>query len=130
MKIFSIETCAFGTYWAQDVDCPISWRGSGCYDVEYECVQEATFEVAAETLGDALKLISGVFEKYNTNYDYTLYSIYYDPNTVTEKEDEDDGKAEVFDYNYSEPECGESKQVPERYSEDISEYEEEGGKPC
>ena len=129
MKIFSIETCAFGTFWVQDVDCPPYWRGSGCYDEEYDCIQEATFEVAAETLGNALKLIDGVFEKYNTKFDYTLYSIHYDPDTVTEKEDEDDGNAEVFDYNYSEPECGEYKQVPERYSKDIYEYEE-GGKPC
>lgn len=117
--IYKIETCAFGTFWVKDVDCPPYWRGSGCYDEEYECIQEATFDVAADTLDEALKLIGGVFEKYNTKFDYTLYSIYYDPDTVTEKEDEDDGNAEVFDYNYSEPVNGESVEVPERYGEEI-----------
>lgn len=117
--IYKIETCAFGTFWEQDVDCPPYWRGSGCYDEEYECIQEATFEVAADTLDEALKLIGDVFEKYNTRYDYTLYSIYYDPDAVTEKEDEDDGNAEVFDYNYSEPVNGKSVEVPERYSKEI-----------
>lgn len=117
--IYKIETCAFGTFWVQDVDCPLYWRGSGCYDEEYECIQEATFEVAADTLDEALKLIGGVFEKYNTKFDYTLCSIYYDPDTVTEKDDEDDGNAEVFDYYYSEPVNGESVEVPERYSKEI-----------
>ena len=117
--IYKIETCAFGTFWVQDVDCPSYWRGSGCYDEEYECIQEVTFDVAADTLDEALKLIGGVFEKYNTRYDYTLYSIYYDPDTVTEKEDEDDGHAEVFDYNYFEPVNGKSVEVPERYSKGI-----------
>ena len=117
--IYKIETCAFGTFWVQDVDCPPYWRGSGYYDEEFECYQEATFEVAADTLDEALKLIGGVFEKYNTKYDYTLYSIYYDPDTVTEKDDEEDGHAEVFDYNYSEPVEGKSVKVPERYSKEI-----------
>ena len=117
--IYKIETCAFGTFWVQDVDCPPYWRGSGCYDEEFECYQEATFEVAADTLDEALKLIGCVFEKYNPKYDYTLYSIYYDPDTVTEKDDEEDGHAEVFDYNYSEPVEGKSVKVPERYSKEI-----------
>ena len=117
--IYKIETCAFGTFWVKDVDCPPYWRGSGCYDEEYECVQEATFEVAADTLDEALKLIGGVFEKYNRRYDYTLDSLFYDADTVEEKDDEEDGYSEVFDYYYSEPDTGKSVEVPERYSEEI-----------
>ena len=114
--IYKIETCALGHYWEKDVNCPPSWRGSGCYDEEVECSQEATFDVAADTLEEALKLIGEVFEKYNKGYSYTLDSLLYDADTVEEKDDDEDGHAEVFDYNYSKPECVE---VPERYSEEI-----------
>ena len=117
--IYKIETCAFGTFWVQDVNAPLYWIGSGCYDVEYECYQEATFDVAADSLNDALKMIYDSFEKLNTQYDYNLYSVYYDPNTVEEKDDEDDGNAEVFDYNFSEPVNGESVEIPERFSKEI-----------
>lgn len=119
MKIYNIDTCAFGHFWVEDVNCPLYWMGSGCYDEEYECYQEATFDVAADTLDEALKLIGAVFEKYNTRYDYTLDSLFYDADTVKEKDDEEDEHAEVFDYYYSEPVNGESIEVPERYSKEI-----------
>ena len=117
--IYHIETCGVGHFWEEDVDCPLFWRGSGCYDVEYECYQEVDFSVVADTLEEALKLIGEVFEKYNKGYSYTLDGILYDPDTVEEKPDEEDGRSEVFDYNYSEPVNGESIEVPERYSEEI-----------
>ena len=117
--IYNIETCAFGHFWVKDVNCPPYWRGSGCYDEEYGCYQEATFDVTADTLDEALKLIGNVFEKYNTRYDYTLDGLFYDTDTVEVKDDEEDGHAEVFDYYYSEPVNGESVEIPERYSKEI-----------
>ena len=118
-NIYHIETCGCGHFWEEDVDCPMEWLGSGCYDVEYMCIQEATFDVAADTLEEALKLISQAFEKCNTKYSYELDCILYDPATVEEKPDEDGEYSEVFDYEYSEPECAEEIEAPERYSKEI-----------
>ena len=120
MKTFTIEACGFGSFWVRDVNCPPGWYGSGCYDVEYECYQEATFIVCAPTLEKALKEIAAKFERYNTNYGYDLHAIYYDPTTVSvEIDDEECEIADLVDCHYEEPVNGESVDVPDRYSEEI-----------
>jgi len=103
MKIFDIYTCAEGTYWLSDVNCPSYWVGSGCYDVEVECYQEVHFKVAAETLDDALQMILEEFDDCHGNYSNSIDSVFYDTNAVEEKEDEEGGDAEIIDFEYEEP---------------------------
>ena len=119
MKIFKIYACAYGTYWEFDVDCPYGWHGSGCYDVEYECYQEASFDVAANSLEKALELIEKKFEEYQGGtYSYTVHSVYYDPESVDEQDDEEGAETEeVFDWHYEDPVNG--SELPEEYSKEI-----------
>ena len=119
MKIYKIYACAFGSVWEYDVNCPPGWFGSGVYDVEYECYQEASFDVAANTLERAPELVAEKFCGYQgSEWSYDVHSVYYDPNAVEEKEDPDDGETEeVFDWEYENPEV--SDDFPKEYSKEI-----------
>lgn len=118
LKIYEIQVCAFGTFWERDVDCPSYWRGSGCYDVEYETIREGTMSVSAYSKERALKLVSLWFFREVPEWCETIQDVYYDPDTITEKEDEDDGcYEEVFDYDFEEAEVG--ADVPDAYSEEL-----------
>ena len=123
MKIFKIYACAYGTFWVKDVNCPPYCRGSGCYDEVYGCYQEATFDVAAKTLENALRLVDEQFGKsQGHDWSYSVESVYYDPKAVEEKDDPDDGDTEeVFDWNYEEPVNG--ADVPKEYANEICEFE-------
>ena len=107
MKTFEIEAVVCGSYWEYNVDCPLEWRGSGCYDVLHEFWQPATFIVSAETIDKALELISKHFEDNN--------GVWYDPNTVKERENEE-ADEEVEEVDLDEP--VENKDIPDRYSEE------------
>lgn len=120
MKIFKIEVAAIGSYWELDVNAPYGWHGSGVYDVEHECWQEATFSVAAETLEQATAMISSSYEKCNRDWSNSADAIYYDPNTIEETEDNDGGGAEIVDYHFREPKNGTDTAVPARYSKEIT----------
>lgn len=116
MKNYRIEACAGCIVWELDVNCPIGWRGSGCYDVAHECYQEGAFAVCANSLEDALKLVSKEWERVN-HYDLQICGYYYDPSTVEiEDAEEDDGVAEVYEWYVGEPV---EADVPERYKEEF-----------
>jgi len=117
MKIFEIDACAEGTYTAFDVNCPSYWRGSGCYDVEVECYQEVHFKVAAETLDDALQMILDSFEDCHGDYFNSIDSVFYNTATVTEREDEEGGDAEIIDYERYEP--VDKPDAPKEYNAEI-----------
>lgn len=119
MNLYKIEVCAFGSFIEPDVNCPPGWRGSGCYDVEHECYQEASFDVAANDLDDALQLIAKEYEKLDRDWDIGPSSFYYDPVTVEAQEGIDDGKEEITDYVYSEPKIGSDYDAPARYCVEI-----------
>ena len=117
MKIFDIDACAEGTYTLFDVNCPPGWYGSGCYDVEVECYQEIHFTVAAETLDDALQMILDGFEDCHGDYANSVDKIYYNTNSVQEKDDEEDGDAEIIDYERQEP--VDKPDAPKEYNAEI-----------
>ena len=119
MRIYKIDACCFGHYWEHDVKCPPRWRGSGCYDVEVECYQEATFEVVAEGLAAALKLLTDQWDKLNKDWSHSADDFWYDPDTVTSREDDGDGPAEVLEYQFKEPVDGADYDIPARYSEEV-----------
>ena len=108
MKTYTIEVCAFGTFWEADVNCPPGWYGSGCYDVEYELHQEADFLVVADSLENALKLIDEKFRKFQGDeYSYTVTQVCYNPDSIEVREaDDDDSDEEIIDYYYFTPEEG------------------------
>lgn len=54
MKNFVIDAVAYGSYMVEDENCPLEWRGSGCYDTRHEYYIPIKFTVAADTLADAL----------------------------------------------------------------------------
>ena len=117
MKIYKIYACAFGTYLEADVDCPLDWRGSGCYDVEHELYQEATFEVAALSLENALKMVCDKFNKYQGEWSYSVYSVFYNPNAVEENDGPDGETEEIVDWYYETPVV--DTDFPEEYSKEI-----------
>ena len=114
MKTYTIDVCAFGSVWEQDVDCPLEWRGSGCYDVQHECYQEAKFTVWANSLGNALKMIRDEYEQRDREWCINPTKFKYDPATVKETDCEDDGEEEIFDSEFDVPKEG--TECPERYT--------------
>lgn len=121
MKLFTIEVCACGTVTFHDVDCPSYWRGSGVYDVDYEVHREFRFYVSAFSLDRALKLISRWW--FNNEPDWcSLDCVYYDPDTVKEEDDPDEGTTEEVyetDYDYSDPVYDKNEPIPDGYSEEL-----------
>ena len=108
MKDFKIYACAYGTYWS--------------YDEEYECVQEAVFNVAAENLENALRLVDKQFEKsQGCDWDYDVQAVYYNPKATEIREDDGDDYEEVFYWDYKKPVDG--SDVPDEYSNEICEFE-------
>lgn len=103
MKNYEIDACAYGTYWKHDVNCPSDWRGSGCYDVEVEGIQKAHFTIAAENLGDALKMLDEHFCKNQGEWEYNVLHTYYLPSFVEESESEED-EPDILDVIYEKPE--------------------------
>lgn len=117
MKIFDIDACAEGSYTEYEVNCPSYWRGSGCYDVEVECYQEIHFTVAAETLDDALQMILDGFEDCHGDYANSIDKVFYNTESVVEKEDEEGGDAEIIDYEQQEPVA--KPDAPKEYNAEI-----------
>lgn len=119
MKLYTIEVCACGTVWEHDVNCPPSWVGSGVYDVDHEVYREFRFYVSAMSQERALKLVSRWW--FNNEPDWcSLDAVFYDPSTIEEKEDPDDGTVEEVyetDSDYDEPVF--SDDAPERYSVEV-----------
>lgn len=119
MKLYEIDVCVLGTVWELDVNCPLSWRGSGVYDVDYAVYREFRQKVSATSLDRALKLVSEWWKKNDPGW-CSLDAVYYDPSTVEEKEDLDDGTVEEVyetDSDYDEPVF--SDDAPERYSIEV-----------
>ncbi len=121
MKIFTIEVCACGRITFYDVNCPPRWVGSGCYDEEYEVHREFTHKVSAMNLDHALKLVSIYWFKENPDW-CDLDCVLYNPDTIKEEEDPEDGTyEEVYDTDcdYTEPEYDERVPIPGCYSEEL-----------
>ena len=121
MKLYTIEVCACGRITYHDVDCPTEWLGSGVYDVEYEVHREFTHKVSAMSLDRALKLVSIYWFKENTNW-CDLDCVLYDPDTIKEEDDPEDGTyEEVYDTDYDddEVEYDERFPIPDCYSEEL-----------
>ena len=114
MNIYEIEVLAIGTYTKIDFN-----DRSGCSDVDRECYQEGTFDVAAESLVDALALVVRDYEKCNRDWTNSADTFYYDPISVTEREDDGDGGAEILDYHLREPRLGADCDAPMRYSREV-----------
>ena len=121
MKIFTIEVCACGRITYHDVNCPDYWRGSGVYDVEYEVHREFRHKVSAMSLDRALKLVS--IHWFGKDPDWCdLDCVLYDPDTIKEEDDPEDGTyEEVYDtdYDYTEPEYDKRVPIPDCYSEEL-----------
>ena len=118
MKEFTINACSGGSCWEYDVNCPPGWYGSGCYDVEHFLYQEATFYVNAKTLEKALQLIDEKFKSYQgCGYSYTVHAVFYNPDSVKEKEAEDGvDTEEVYEWEYETPV---EDDVPDEYKCEI-----------
>ena len=111
MKLYTIDVCACGRITYHDVNCPDYWRGSGCYDVEYEVHREFTHKVAAMNLERALKLVSRFW-----------FKVLYNPNTIKEEDDPEDGTyEEVYDTDYDddEVEYDDDYPIPDCYSNEL-----------
>lgn len=112
--IYSIELLAIGTYTKIDLS-----DKSGCSDVDVDCWQEATFKVAAEDLASALRLIFLEYDKLNRDWTVSCDTLYYDPDTVVEEEDDSDGE-EILDYHFNVPKDGYgATDAPSRYSIEV-----------
>ena len=100
MKLYTIEVCACGRITYHDVDCPSYLRGSGVYDVEYEVHREFRHKVSAMSLDCALKLVS--IHWFGKDPDWCdLDRVLYDPDTIKEEDDPEDGTyEEVYDTDY------------------------------
>lgn len=121
MKIFTIEVCACGRITHYDVDCPDNWRGSGCYDVEYEVHREFTHKVSAMSLDRALKLVSIYWFKDNPDW-CDLDCVLYNPDTIKEEDDPEDGTyEEVYDTDYNDDEVkyDDDYPIPDCYSKEL-----------
>lgn len=122
MKIYKINALATGYYTVPDVDCPPGWMGSGCYDVDVDCYQEATFSIAANTLEEALDLLDKKFTDFQGhNWSFNVENIYYNPYTVVDEEDKDGGEPEILDYDYEKP--VDDDKLPTEYEHEISDFE-------
>ena len=66
MKIYSASVILHGHDYFEDPDCPISWRGSGVYDVCVGYDQKAFASVVADSEEQATELVE--------NYDYNRLS--------------------------------------------------------
>lgn len=119
MKLYTIEVCACGTVWERDVNCPPSWVGSGCYDVDHEVYREFRFYVSAMSQERALKLVSKWW--FNNEPDWcSLDAVFYDPSTVEEQDDPECGEyEEVYDYESETAEPVYSSDIPTGYSEEL-----------
>ena len=121
MKLYTINVCACGRITYHDVDCPSYWRGSGVYDVEYEVHREFTNKVAAMSLDRALKLVARHW--FGEDPDWCdLDCVLYDPDTIKEEDDPEDGTyEEVYDTDYDSNEVEYDKRVPipDCYSEEL-----------
>lgn len=119
-KLYSIDVCAVGTFTVHDVDCPSYWRGSGVYDVDYDAYREGTIHVSAYSLDNALKLVAKWFFGKEPNWCNSIDAVYYNPDSVEEKDDEEDGICEeVFDHEFDEPETGKSLEIPDCYTSEL-----------
>ena len=120
MKLFTIDVCAFGTFTVHDVDCPSYWRGSGVYDVDYDAYREGTIHVSAYSLDNALKLVAKWFFGKEPNWCNSIDTVYYNPDSVVEKDDEEGGTyEEVFDHEFDEPETGRGLEIPDCYTKEL-----------
>ena len=121
MKLYTIEVCACGRITYHDVDCPSYLRGSGVYDVEYEVHREFRHKVSAMSLDCALKLVS--IHWFGKDPDWCdLDRVLYDPDTIKEEDDPEDGTyEEVYDTDYdsNEVEYDEIVPIPDCYSEEL-----------
>lgn len=121
MKLYTIEVCACGRIIYHDVNCPDYWRGSGVYDVEYEVHREFRHKVSAMNLDRALKLVSIYW--FGKDPDWcNLDCVLYDPNTIKEEDDPEDGTyEEVYDTDYDddEVEYDQDYPIPNGYSEEL-----------
>ena len=121
MKLYTIEVCACGRIIYHDVNCQDYWRGSGVYDVEYEVHREFRHKVAAMNLERALKLVSIYW--FGKDPDWcNLDCVLYDPNTIKEEDDPEDGTyEEVYDTDYDddEVEYDDDYPIPNGYSEEL-----------
>ena len=121
MKLYTIDVCACGRITYYDVDCPDYWRGSGCYDVEHEVHREFRHYVSAMNLDHALKLVSRFWFKKNLDW-CDLDCVLYDPDTIKEEDDPEDGTyEEVYetDYDSNETEYDKNDPIPDCYSKEL-----------
>ena len=121
MNIYTIEVCACGTIWERDVNCPPRWRGSGCYDEEYEVHREFRFSVSATSLERALELLSRWWGDHAPDW-CSLDCVLYNPETIDEEDDPDDGTVEeVFacDSETTEPLYDDDEPFPSCYSVEL-----------
>ena len=121
MKLYTIDVCACGRIIEQDVDCPSYWRGSGVYDVEYEVYREFRHYVCATNKERALKLVARFWFNENTDW-CNLDTVYYDPDSIKEEEDKEEGTVEEVydtDYEYTEPKFEGRDPMPDCYSKEL-----------
>ena len=114
MNIYELEVLAIGTYWDINLN-----DKSGCSDKEFDCWQEATITVAAESIEDAVKIVYKDYEKLNRDYTNYCETLYYNPVPLSVKEDEG-GEPEILDYHFCKPKDGDgATDAPERYSVEV-----------
>lgn len=65
MNIYKVEFTIHKHTWYEDPRCPISWMGSGVYDIEVEYEQEGEAYVFAESEEKAASIVESYdFESY------------------------------------------------------------------
>ena len=120
MRLYHIEMACFGSYVERDVNCPTDWRGSGCYDVERECYQEGEFDVAAEGLDEALRLIIDNWERLNTMWANSADEFWYDPDAVGSSDASGEGGEEILNFEFKTPVNGGDYDIPSRYKREVA----------
>lgn len=116
MKCYSINARARGINYVEDPKCPVSWRGSGCYDIPVTGWQEITLDVYATTRANAENLAEEFCYK-NAQFqeveDVEILSV------IVLDEHADDGEEEITDVVYGDSEW------PEDTEPDYDDYEEQ-----
>ena len=94
-----------GHYTIEDPKCPLSWRGSGCYDIEVETWCDDTVGVWATDEKHARGLVES-YEDFARGYTIEIDDIKIEKvelvGSVPDYEDDDAGVLDDFDFNWKE----------------------------
>lgn len=110
LKLFKAKVHVTGHYIIEDPNCPASWRGSGCYDINVDTWLDTEVEVWARSKDGAEKLI----EEYEYASGYTIeiddvdFAVEF-VRDMDDRDDEEEGVVEPVIINWKEHEFDSQK---------------------